>query len=75
MNDTIIAAKAKEQHENFLVRLPMFPDRQLHLVVVKGFGQQPMMLLTSLPVDASFKSQILRREAVAEEVAKRAGFV
>ena len=26
-------------------------------VVVKGFGQQPMMLLTSLPVDASFKSQ------------------
>ena len=38
-------------------RLPMFPDRQLHLVVVKGFGQQPMMLLTSLPVDASFKSQ------------------
>ena len=22
-------------------RLPMFPDRQLHLVVVKGFGQQP----------------------------------
>ena len=39
------------------VRLPMFPDRQLHLVVVKGFGQQPMMLLTSLPVDMSFKSQ------------------
>ena len=38
-------------------RLPMFPDKQLHLVVVKGFGQQPMMLLTSLPVDASFKSQ------------------
>ena len=35
----------------------MFPDRQLHLVVIKGFGQQPMMLLTSLPVDASFKSQ------------------
>ena len=33
----------------------MLPDRQLHLVVVKGFGQQPMMLLTSLPVDASFK--------------------
>ncbi len=39
------------------VRLPMFPDRQLHLVVVKGFGKQPMMLLTSLQVDASFKSQ------------------
>lgn len=39
------------------VRLPMFPERQLHLVVVKGFGRQPMMLLTSLPVVASFKSQ------------------
>ena len=39
------------------VRLPMFPDKNLHLVVVKGFGQQPMMLLTSLPVDASFKAQ------------------
>ena len=39
------------------VRLPMFPERQLHLVVVRGFGQQPMMLLTSLAVDMSFKSQ------------------
>ena len=26
-------------------------------MVVKGFGQQPMMLLMSLLVDASFKSQ------------------
>lgn len=37
------------------VRLPMFPDRQLHLVVVRGFGSEPVMLLTSLPVDGSFK--------------------
>jgi len=33
-------------------RLPMFPGKQLHPVVVRGFGQQPMMLLTSLDVDA-----------------------
>ena len=39
------------------VRLPMHPEKELHLVVVKGFGQDPMMLLTSLPVDGSFKSQ------------------
>ena len=39
------------------VRLPMHPEKELHLVVVRGFGQDPMMLLTSLPVDGSFKSQ------------------
>lgn len=39
------------------VKLPMFPEKQLHLVVVRGFGRQPMMLLTSLDVDAYFKSQ------------------
>ena len=39
------------------VRLPMHPEKELHLVVVKGFGQDPMMLLTSLPVDGTFKSQ------------------
>ena len=39
------------------VRLPMHPEKELHLVVVKGFGQDPMMLLTSLPVDGAFKSQ------------------
>ena len=27
------------------------------MVVVKGFGREPMMLLTSLPVDGSFASQ------------------
>ena len=30
------------------VRLPDIPDRLLHMVVVKGFGQKPMMLLTTL---------------------------
>ncbi len=39
------------------VRLPAHPQKELHLVVVRGFGQDPMMLLTSLPVDGSFKSQ------------------
>ena len=39
------------------IRLPMHPDKELHLVVVKGFGKDPMMLVTSLPIDGSFKSQ------------------
>ena len=39
------------------VRLPMHPEKELYLVVVKGFGQDSMMLLTSLPVDGAFKSQ------------------
>lgn len=39
------------------VRLPAHPEKELHMVVVRGFGQEPMMLLTSLPVDGSFKSQ------------------
>ena len=39
------------------VRLPKHPEKELHFVVVKGFGQDPMMLLTSLPVDGTFKSQ------------------
>ena len=30
------------------VRLPDIPDRLLHMVVVRGFGQKPMMLLTTL---------------------------
>ena len=32
------------------VRLPQHPERQLYLVVVKGFGQQPLMLLTTKPM-------------------------
>ena len=39
------------------VRLPMHPEKELHMVVVKGFGRDPMMLITSLPVSGSFESQ------------------
>ncbi len=38
------------------VRLPFLPDRELFMVVVKGFGTSPMMLLTSLPVANTFES-------------------
>ena len=38
------------------VRLPMHPETELHMVVVRGFGDDPMMLLTSLPVNGSFES-------------------
>ena len=37
------------------VRLPDLPDRPLHMVVVRGFGRQPMMLLTSLARTTSRK--------------------
>ncbi len=46
-----------------LVRLPMHPEKELHLVV-KGFGQYPTMLLTSLSVDGTFKLQ-WRRASLA----------
>ena len=39
------------------VRLPAHPDEELHLVVARGFGTEPMMLITSLPVSGSFESQ------------------
>ena len=38
------------------VRLPTHPERELRMVVVRGFGSDPMMLLTSLPVNGSFES-------------------
>ena len=38
------------------VRLPQFPEKELHMAVVKGFGSEPMMILTSLPVNGSFES-------------------
>ena len=38
------------------VRLPTHPEKELHMVVVRGFGSDPMMLLTSLPVNGSFES-------------------
>ena len=39
------------------VRLPMHPKKELHMVVVRGVGREPMMLITSLPVSGSFESQ------------------
>lgn len=35
------------------VRLPDIPDRLLHMVVVRGFGQRSMMLLTTLAQNTS----------------------
>ena len=35
------------------VRLPDIQDRLLHMVVVRGFGKQPMMLLTTLAKNTS----------------------
>ncbi len=35
------------------VRLPDIPDKLLHMVVVRGFGKQPMMLLTTLAKTSS----------------------
>ena len=37
------------------MRLPDIPDRLLHMVVVRGFGQKPMMLLTTLAKTMSFR--------------------
>ena len=54
--ETIVKEKdGKEKsyfiHFGFLpVRLPECPDRPLWLVVVKGFGNQPMLLLTTEPM-------------------------
>ena len=38
------------------VRLPRWPAAELTLVVVKGFGQEPLMLLTNVPVKAARRS-------------------
>ena len=48
--------KEKAYHIQFgfaPVRLPEHPKRQLWLVVVKGFGQKPLMLLTTEPMRRS----------------------
>lgn len=53
---TIIKEKKEEEvtyfiHFGFLpVRLPEYPKRPLYLVVVKGMGQKPLMLLTTEPM-------------------------
>ena len=39
------------------VRLPDIPDRLLHMVVVRGFGKKPMMLLTTLAQNTSSSSR------------------
>jgi hypothetical protein len=41
------------------VKLPQY-DHKLYLVVVKGFGKEPMMLLTSCAVDVYKKESIWR---------------
>jgi hypothetical protein len=35
------------------VSLPKYPDKQLNLVICRGFGKEPLMLLTSLESDDS----------------------
>jgi hypothetical protein len=53
---TIIKEKDDEEktyfiHFGFLpVRLPEYPERPLYLVVVKGMGREPLMLLTTEPM-------------------------
>jgi hypothetical protein len=53
---TLIKEKKEEEvtyfiHFGFLpVRLPEYPDRPLFLVVVKGMGKKPLMLLTTEPM-------------------------
>ncbi len=53
---TIIKEKGDEEktyfiHFGFLpVRLPECPDRPLYLIVVKGMGKKPLMLLTTEPM-------------------------
>jgi hypothetical protein len=41
------------------VKLPSY-EHKLYLVVVKGFGEEPMMLLTSCPVERNRKESIWR---------------
>ena len=59
--ETIIKQKDGEEkvyhiHFGYVpVRLPECPERPLWLVVVKGFGKEPMMLLTTEPMRRSRK--------------------
>lgn len=47
------------QYNAIPVKLPQY-DTKLYLVVVKGFGQKPMMLLTSCEVDIHNKESVWR---------------
>ena len=53
-----ILGQEKQIHLEVGVRRVMLPEHpeKLHLVVVKGFGQEPTMLLTNLPLRRSRKS-------------------
>jgi len=54
--ETVIKEEDGKEKAYFLhfgfrpVRLPEHPEKKLWLVVVKGFGQQPLMLLTTEPM-------------------------
>ena len=54
------------------VRLPMHPEKELHMVVANGFGDAPMMRLTSLPVNGSFES-IWRQSSLRRRTSPRRG--
>ena len=70
--------KGKEQvfHIDFGFRKVFFPGhkKQLYLLVVKGFGQKPLMLLTNIPLRRSRKllwkmvKRYLRRWAIEETI-------
>ena len=47
------------QYNAIPVKLPQY-DNKLYLVVVKGFGEKPIMLLTSCPVDIHNKESVWR---------------
>jgi hypothetical protein len=54
--ETVIKEEDGKEKAYFLhfgfrpVRLPGYPEKKLWLVVVKGFGQQPLMILTTEPM-------------------------
>lgn len=51
--------KRKVQYNAVEVKLPGYEEK-LYFVVVKGFGQKPMMLLTSCPVNIRSKESVWR---------------
>jgi hypothetical protein len=60
-NETVVKEEAGQErlvHLSCGMRKVRLPDRQeeLSLVVVKGFGEEPLMILTNLPVRRSRKS-------------------
>lgn len=60
-NETMVKEEAGQERQVHLacgLRKVRLPDRreELTLVVVKGFGQEPLMILTNLPVRRSRKS-------------------